>query len=550
VTATRPGTARLARGAFAAAAARPVRSVAIAVLALALVAAGCGSSSASPSTGASSGTGLSGTVAPGSPTVVVSPSVGSASDPSFDPVVAYGRPATKDPAFTYQPDVVFVGGGAAIVRSVSADGFTWTIDGSAPGAADLKVGSVLLATSRLAGRVAAISDDGGNRTVTLAPALITDIIRDGHIHVDQPLALDGLTYQELPAFESTAISPLASPGPSGAPGASSSPDPSASSGADVSAPAADAALAVARTTVTLPTVRLDAQPSATPPPYTKQCTEVGLNGWNFAPCYQAGKLTLQFTRAAGPGLKFGGTFTLRTLHLSTQMDLSITEGQSSGATMVLNGVDGMDVSLQAGIANQVDNTGFRFEVPIDTYVPLEAVTGLPLVAFFEFKGSVDTALSGKNSTLTASGSYDLSGPIGLQNGTAVAPTLTVAQSLIESISGVTVGASAVTVAVRVKALLGVGGPGMAAGPFMSFTASVGIARGSILGSPIADCRTGSLNLWVGGGTGIEVDLSRVAEFAPKLLGPWLSKLSFSLEKEHNTNVLSRTQTLPNSGACQ
>ena len=537
---------------------RPVRAAALVVVALALIVGGCGAQPASPSTGATIGNGSIVSLAPGAATPVIgSPaastaaaSSGSSAGPASDPELAYGRAATRDPAFTYQSDVVFVGGGAAIVRSVSADGLTWSIDGSAPGAADLKVGSVLLATSRLVGRVAAVSDDGGNRTVTLAPIDITDIIRDGHIVVDQPLALDGLAYQELPALEASAVTPLASAGPSGSPDASPSADPSASAGADVAAPAPDAELAVARTTVTLPTIRLKAQSGGSLPPVSKQCMEVSLTGWSVAPCYQNGRLTFQVTHKVGTGLKFGGSVTMRMPHLSTHMDLTVANGETGGATMTLSGVDGIDVSISAGIANQTDNAALRFEVPIDAYIPLEAVTGLPLVAYVEFKGAVDTALSGKNSTLTAQGSYDLSGPIGVQNGTAVAPTLSVAQSLIKSISGITIGASALTLAVRLKLMLGVGAPGFATGPFMSVTASFGIGRGSVLGSPIADCRTGSLNLWVGGGTGIEIDLGRIAAIAPAVVGPWLKSATFSMEKEVNTNVLSRTQTLPDSGACR
>ena len=541
------------RTAFAGQETRPARAFAVSVLALALIAGGCGAGPASPSAGAS-GSGTIASIAPGSSTPVIIPSAGASAGSSFspasDPELAYGHAATRDPAFTYQPAVVFVGGGAAIVRSVSADGLTWTFDGSAPGAADLKVGSIILATSRLAGRVAAISDDGGNRTVTLAPVTITDIIRDGHITVDQPLAVDGLAYQELPALESTAMT---TPAPSGSPGASPSLDPTAPGGADLPMPALDAALAVSRTTISVPAIQLAAQGSSLPQP-AKQCLEVSLKSWYFAPCYQSGKLSLQVTRKAtsgkGEGGKFGGTIALRVSGLTVHLDLGISGGATSGMTMTLEGLDGIDVSVGAGISSAADNSTIRVEVPIDTYVPLEAVTGLPLVAYIEWQTSVDMALSGNNSTLATQGSYDLSGPIGVQNGTAVAPTLTVKESILDNITGVTIGPSAAVLASRVKILLGVGAPGFAAGPFSSVTVAVGFGRGSVLGTPVADCKTASLNLWIGGGTGIEMDLSRIAAVAPAVVGSWLKSASFSMEKEINTNVLSRTQTRPNSGACQ
>src|SRR5690348_4626153 len=45
----------------------------------------------------------------------------------------FGRTPVPDKSVTYQPDVVLIGGGADAVRSVSADGLTWTLRGDAPG---------------------------------------------------------------------------------------------------------------------------------------------------------------------------------------------------------------------------------------------------------------------------------------------------------------------------------------------------------------------------------------------------------------------------------
>jgi hypothetical protein len=94
--------------------------------------------------------------------------------------------------------VVVISDGPAAIRSGSSDGLTWTIDGNANGASQLKVGSVMLATSRVAGRVAALRDDGGNRIVTLAPVDLTDIIRDGDIEIDKSLDASSFVYQEVP----------------------------------------------------------------------------------------------------------------------------------------------------------------------------------------------------------------------------------------------------------------------------------------------------------------------------------------------------------------
>src|SRR5712692_4353839 len=58
----------------------------------------------------------------------------------------YGYAPIASRAITYQPDVVIVQGGARSIRSASANGLVWTIDGSAPGADQVRVGKVMFVT--------------------------------------------------------------------------------------------------------------------------------------------------------------------------------------------------------------------------------------------------------------------------------------------------------------------------------------------------------------------------------------------------------------------
>src|SRR3954464_14531365 len=78
---------------------------------------------------------------------------GSATNAHASPVAVatYGYAPTSDTRGHLAPDVVVVDGGANAVRSASVDGLTWTIDGKAQGASRLRVGSVLLLTSRAVG---------------------------------------------------------------------------------------------------------------------------------------------------------------------------------------------------------------------------------------------------------------------------------------------------------------------------------------------------------------------------------------------------------------
>src|SRR5262249_39832356 len=64
----------------------------------------------------------------------------------------YGRAPARDANVTYGRDVVIVDGGANIIRALSPDGLTWTIDPHAPHASELEVGKIAFVTGRCVGR--------------------------------------------------------------------------------------------------------------------------------------------------------------------------------------------------------------------------------------------------------------------------------------------------------------------------------------------------------------------------------------------------------------
>ncbi|WP_375479073.1 hypothetical protein [uncultured Jatrophihabitans sp.] len=102
----------------------------------------------------------------------------------------YGTTIGHIPGVTYQPDVVVIGGGASSIRSAEGSGYVWTVDGSAPGASKLRVGSIMMATTLATGRVLAIKDvAGGGWQVVLGPVALTDVIRDGKFTTTTPIAI-------------------------------------------------------------------------------------------------------------------------------------------------------------------------------------------------------------------------------------------------------------------------------------------------------------------------------------------------------------------------
>jgi len=132
-----------------------------------------------------------------------------AGGPVTQPVLNYGYGAQPAGSVPYQPDVVVVAGGPGAVRSVSADGMTWTIDAAAGGAGDLAVGRIMLLTSQAAGRVVELRDDGDTRVVRLAPVDLPEVITDGTIDIDTAVDSAATAYQEIPDQPGA----LAEPGP-------------------------------------------------------------------------------------------------------------------------------------------------------------------------------------------------------------------------------------------------------------------------------------------------------------------------------------------------
>src|SRR5438094_4543889 len=80
-----------------------------------------------------------------------------------DPAVfAYGYGPQPNRHVKYQPGVVMLAGGPKAIRAVSDDSLTWTIDGKAEGASDLKVGKVMFASSRAVGRITELQRRGND----------------------------------------------------------------------------------------------------------------------------------------------------------------------------------------------------------------------------------------------------------------------------------------------------------------------------------------------------------------------------------------------------
>ncbi len=448
----------------------------------------------------------------------------------------YGANAT---GADYQPDVVVVGGGASSIRSASANSLVWTIAKSAPGADKLKVGSVMLLTSVAAGRVNAIHDDGDSRIVTLAPINLTDVIKNGSIDVDQPVPASAVSYQVIPDLPWAQSTPKANDLPS----VNISPSGYRGTRAFIAEPAALALQGPARQEPNVP----DAGPAGgTLPLASDSSVEVKVGEWTLSPSVEANKLSLGVERDGA--LKVGINVAFDTDNLRFHGIDSIKNGQTTHSGFEITGITGLTVSLQAGAAGgSADNEKIKIEIPVEANIeipPSPATAGLPMNFKVSFKFSVETAITGNNSTLVATGIWGLAGPIGFDGDKLMTPTFTVKQSILDSITGITLGPSGIVFALEMKFMLGVGVASLSAGPFTGVIIDLGVTNGSSLGANLARCKGATLDLKGSAGVGLELSAEAIPILKDLLPG---AKYEYSLET--STNLLHRSQVVPDVPLC-
>jgi hypothetical protein len=367
---------------------------------LAVLLAGCGapgpSQAVANAPASAPGTSAPGIATPG--TVATVPPAPTATLTPAEAALAYGLAPTRDPRITYQPDVVFIEGGPSAIHWASGDGLTWAIDRTAPGAADLGVGKVMFATSVALGRVAEIDDRGEDRVVTLAPISLTDLVRDGDLEIDQDLDLSAAAYHQLPADMPAIL-------PDDAPSASPGPGPSASPGSSPP-PVGDTPARDGTTLVTLPVVRLAAYRPGSPDQRlvaesapgdsltfpTRACPELGIDSWSVEACVDPSAITLTVDRKLDAHFKFGGVLKLPITKLHFRAGTVVRDGQVVSSGGLLEGIDGIEISLQGGVAGGAqDNARVKLEVPVEIETGSLFVYGIPMKMLIEAKFTVETA---------------------------------------------------------------------------------------------------------------------------------------------------------------
>ncbi len=479
--------------------------------------------------------------------------------------LTYGAGPKPDASVVYQPDVVIIQGGPRAIRSASADGLIWTIDGAARGARDLRPGKIMFATSRAVGRVMDIERKGDDLAVTLGPVRLTDVIRDALIKVDTEIRPESIVYQHVPGIPATVAQamnfdrmPGGIQGP--VPAALRMPGRYAEHGAE-------------------PLRLIDYRQEVPDPglPFgKKKALKVVVGDWEIEPSLtaemsnfdtesgfskQSEKLGLKILKTMtnvkfgdeqdpqhSAGLKMGVNFCLfgRKFHLIAVVPIS--GGKIGQTKFVIEGIEGLDIGFWVGVANGVqDNQKARIlEIPIELNYPVEA-GGIPLVGQAKFKFIIETAFSGKNSVLEAIAKYAMSGPIGFDGDSVLSPTFEVIEPMTKNLKGITIGPSGIVFAAETRFLLGFGIPAAMAGPYAKLTVAFGATKGSSLGAFLATCTGVTVKMDMGYGVGVSISATQWA-LLEKILKK-NGKLEFEVN-EHSFPIVNRKSVHPDVPLCR
>jgi hypothetical protein len=418
----------------------------------------------------------------------------SAAPPRTDAVATYGYGPKPNPRVTYQPDVVLMSGGPEIIRSVSKDGLTWTIDGDAKEARDLAPGRIMFASSRAVGRIVDIERRGDDLAISVVPVRLTEVVRNANLRVEQRLSSPVVAHYEVPPEDIYA----------------SAPPPESDPGAGRFLPVGTTTETSSYSGKFLETYGFEVEPfiksaDKTGDDKTESVREIGV------------KIA---RRVGGSSMKVSTTVSLYGRDIRIRANLVIVDGKMQDASsFLIEGVEGLDVGFVSG-SGDASTLKLRLrDALIDTGLNTMA-DGIPLAITFKAKVYMELAFSSGNSTLSAQGGYKVSGPIGFDRGAVQKPTITLRKSLLQSVEGATPGPAGVVTAVEFRLLLGVGNKDVAvAGGYGKLIVSIGVSQGSAYGLPLAQCRGVTFKVDAGTGFGLEFNkgvFGMLEQMNPKL----------------------------------
>jgi hypothetical protein len=460
-----------------------------------------------------------------------SQSAGAATRGLTEAEIRYGvSPTRNDSHFVYEDNVVLVEHGAETIRSLSTNGLTWTIDANAPHADEIKPGKIVFLTSRAVGRVLSAERKDNELAVIFGPVELTDVFKEAHVPINEPIDLDSMITSSAPDYPGTDALPETSqltPPPYGWSASRTgripvygdqpwrpSPGPVdfsvsvlATSGSGNNRPDGS------RLTMAVFPLRRAADLVAfaqNQPPQAKP-REIEVKDLKLTP-FCCGGLGMRASYLKN-GLQFNAEAALQLEKPAVVGRLEILPGKRITAELELQGAAGYWIKVVSSSSAGVDWNIFRdIQIPIEIWMPLHIFAGgppIPLNLTFRQHFIIKTQFSAKNSAMTAGTQYKLKGSIrmGFREGSfnIDAPIFAENHGLVASIRGLSLGANALpTIALQGKVIVGIGAFGFVTGPFVGYSFSAGIVRGSDQGYAVGmvqTCRAAYLAVSANAGLG-------------------------------------------------
>jgi len=440
----------------------------------------------------------------------------------------YGVSPKLDPRVTYQPDVIVMEHGAEAIRAPTADGFTWTIDGTARGASSIEAGKILFATGRVVGRVLKVEGKGSDLNVTLGPIELTDVIKEAHIDYSGPIDPATMLVYPAPAgypgttLDRNAPEPAATdttaqrmPHPSMQVLAAYRPRPCAAEEEEQPAPfAAMSTVYFEGAGNSRPEGRCDRMQSRGRLVHVStgisDIAAILMNGFQIVPDVSKGLgATINYDFPQNKNIKFVAHARLRLDSPRFTFKLDISNGRLKTAAVELAGVGALDVGIEGGTYGAFTNVNQAFAIPLDISFPMPVI--VPFAATFHQSILIETMFTAQQAVIKANGEYKFGGSVtaGIVNGsaTATAPLfVSTEQNLANSLTGVSLGVNGLVIGYGGKFIVGLGALGLVVGPYASINISAGMTKGSDAQGAMVGytCRSATLDLFMDYGVGMAI----------------------------------------------
>jgi hypothetical protein len=437
----------------------------------------------------------------------------------------YGVAPARGEGVVYQDQVQLIEHGDRVIRAANGDGLTWTLDGTDPRIAALKLGDIVFATSSCVGRILKLTRTGDDVQVILGPAQITDIIKKGNFAYDAPLDLNSLRVVEEPNF----------PGAFGSPYYAQMKQAAGRSGA------ADAESAGSRTDLVIDHVQYFVVSSGVWRPM-RSVSPGSMSALALADAHAAGPAVVRtsyvrqlpnnqfndilsatacYTDCSGLGVKLTANKVGLRIDISAVLRLETPRfsfnfnigGPGPQAQVTLTGGAGFLMTVEGQTDPKfTSNLNEIGAIPVDLNLPLQ-FGPLPLVLHYHQDLSLSSAFSAKTSILRARADLRLRGTLGFiyQGGGDFEPSKMYATPNVDpshEINGISMGINSIVVGISQRLLMGLGLDGFAVGPYVSLTTTATALKQAteashlMLAQPaVGDCTQATLQMQVDGGIG-------------------------------------------------